>query len=143
MRVTFCKFCDYAAVVDGNKGAVLGMFDTIGSATFPFRQALFHLCVEVEFENDEFGQSIPVSFELMNEDGQDLFRIDARMNVPIGRVGKPIRLLQNFRLDGMVFAEPGIYRLDVKSGGVTLSEERLFVEQTPPEATERPQLHIE
>ncbi len=131
MKVTLCKFCDFACVLQGGKGSVIGMFDAIYSANFPFEQAPIHLCVEFEFEAAEMGQTEVIELALMDEDAKDLFRLRAEVQVPHSQPGRPSRLFHDFILGNLKFEKAGTYRLDVVHGDRVVAEERLYIGQTP------------
>ncbi len=129
MNVTLCKFCDYSTLVQGGKGAIIGMFDTIHSTTFPFTQGPFHLCVELEFEAIESGEASSVAMLLMDEDGKQMFRFEGEINVPRQPEGRPTRLFQDFLVENFSFPAAGTYRLDVVHNGKVVAEERLYLVQ--------------
>ncbi len=131
MKVTLCKFCDFSCILQGGKGSVIGMFDAIHSAHFPFEQAPIHLCVEFEFDVDEMGGQEAIDLALVDEDAKDMFRLRAEVQVPHSIPGRPSRLFHDFILGNLRFDQPGTYRLDVVHRGNVVAEERLYVGQTP------------
>lgn len=130
MRVTLCKFCDFACLIDGGKGAVIGMFDTIGSRVFPMTHTAFHVCVEFEFDPSEAG-TYPVEVALVDDDGRSLVGVAQEVLVERPPIGRNTRVLQSILIENLEFHRPGTYRLDVKIQGRTMAQERLYVlEQT-------------
>lgn len=126
MRVTLCKFCDFACMLEGGKGAVIGIFDTIGSATFPMTHSAFHVCLEFEFDPTEAG-FCPVEVTLVDDDGHSLFRVNQEIPVAPPPVGRSTRVLQDFLIENLQFLRPGTYRLDVAVSGKIVAQERLYV----------------
>jgi len=127
MKVTLCKFCDFACVLQGGKGSVIGMFDAIYAPQLPFDQAPVHLCTEFEFDASEMGSRQTVELALVDEDARDLFRLRADIQVPHAPPGKPIRLFHDFILGNMHFEREGTYRLDITHEERIVAEERLYV----------------
>lgn len=130
MRVTICKFCDYAGTLKGEKGCLIGMFDSIAVAQFPFTHPRFHACVELDFEPAEGGTETVIEVSLVDDDGRPLFAFRHEITIPIGQVGRNSRMMQDYAIDNLVFERPGTYRLDVRWQGEPIAEERLFVAET-------------
>jgi len=130
MRVTICKFCDFACMLEGGKGSVIGMFDTIGSQHFPMTHHTFHICLEVEFDPTEAGV-VDLDVALVDDDGKRLFGVKQELPVAQPPVGRNVRILQDFAVENLTFERPGTYRLDVICDSRTIGEERLYVLQQP------------
>ncbi len=132
MRVALCKFCDYACRVDGGKGCLIGMFDTIGGMRFPLRHPTFFIAVEFEFDPFEGGKEAEIRIVLIDEDGKELMALEGRFLIPKSPDGRPVTLFETFRVDGLEFPHPGPYRLDVHYHGTPVAEARLNLIQGPP-----------
>jgi len=132
MKVTLAKFCDYACHIEGGKGALVGMFDTIGGSQFPLVHPTFFMCVELEFEPAEAGKPAKVKLSLIDEDGKELMGVEGEFVVPPAAGYKPATMFQSFRIDGMSFPKPGHYRLDVICQGEPIGEARLYLVQAQP-----------
>jgi hypothetical protein len=131
MRVTLAKFCDYACHVDGGKSTLIGMFDTIGGATFPLVHPTLFICVELEFQPVEGDRPVEVKLVLIDEDGKEMFGVQGQFEAPRGNA-RPATLMQAFRIDNMAFPKPGAYRLDVMEGGEQIGEALLYLVQGAP-----------
>lgn len=129
MKVTLAKFCDHACTVDGGKGSLIGMFNTIGGAQFPLVHPTFFICVELEFEQHEAHQQKTVKMTLIDEDGKELLGVEGQMQVPPPHGIRPATIFQTFKIDNFTFPRPGHYRLDILDGGHPISEARLYLEQ--------------
>lgn len=129
MTVKLVKFCDYACQVDGGKGALIGMFDTIGGSSYPLTHPTFYICVELEFDPLEAGRHAEVKMSLIDEDGKQLMGVEGQFTVPHAQDGKPATMFQSFRVDGMQFPRPGHYRLDIMDRGEPIGEARLYLLQ--------------
>lgn len=132
MRVTLAKFCDHACQVDGGKGALIGMFDTIGGVQFPLVHPTFFICVELEFEPMEGGRQAEVKMALIDEDGKQMMGLEGQFTIPMAQDGKPATMFQSFRVDGMSFPKPGHYRLDIYYKDDPIGEARLYLLQAQP-----------
>lgn len=132
MRIGLLKFCDYACRIDGGKGSLIGMFDTIGGLHFPLTHPTFYICVEFEFDPFESGQMANIKLVLMDEDGKELLGIEGQFPIPPGKDGRPATMFETFRVDGLTFPQPGNYRLDVLRNGEPIGEARLTLVQAPP-----------
>ena len=132
MKVTLAKFCDYACVLEGGKGSLIGMFDTIGGGQFPLVHPTLFICVELEFEKHEGGRQASVKLTLIDEDGKELMGVEGQFQVPPPMGHKPATMFQSFRIDGMTFPKPGDYRLDILADGEPIGEARLYLVQGPP-----------
>lgn len=130
MRVTICKFCDYACTIQGGKGAVIGMFDTIGASQFPFTQPPFHLCLELEFDEEEAGDTVNLELSLTNPDGAIVFSFEGKLPVPKNLDRKRARVFQDFRLDNLTFHQAGEHVLQLKNSGIPVAQEFLYVVQS-------------
>ncbi|KAA0225424.1 MAG: hypothetical protein AKCLJLPJ_01794 [Fimbriimonadales bacterium] len=131
MRVLLLKFCDYACRVDGAKGSVIGMFDTIGGPEFPLTHPTFFITAEFEFEPYESGSTAEVKMILIDEDGKQLMGVEGEFVIPRSIEGRPVTLFEMFRIDGLTFPRPGHYRLDVIYNGEPIAEARLALIQGP------------
>lgn len=132
MKVTLCKFCDFACMLEGGKGSVIGMFDTIGGATFPMSHHAFHVCLELEFDPTEAEAKVAdLAVALVDDDGARLFEVRQELPLSTPPVGRNVRILQDFAIENLSFPRPGTYRLDVLCNGHTVAEERLYVVQNP------------
>lgn len=132
MKVVLAKFCDYACRLEGGKGSLIGMFDTIGGSQFPLTHPVFYICVELEFDPLEAGTEKIVKMILIDEDGKELMGVEGQILVPPAHEGKPAMLFQSFRIDGLTFQRPGHYRLDITCNGEIIGESRLYLVQGPP-----------
>ena len=132
MKGLLCKFCDYACRVDGGKGSLIGMFDTIGGMEFPLTHPTFFICVEFEFQHWETNKDTQVKMVLIDEDGKELMGVEGHFRVPPSHDGRPVTIFESFRIDNLRFDKPGIYRLDVISNNEPIAESRLYLVSGPP-----------
>lgn len=133
MKVLLLKFCDFAGRLDGGKGCLVGMFDTIGGIQFPLTHPTFYICVEFEFDPFEAGSMAKIKLVLMDEDGHEMMGIEGEFSVPKPMHGRPATMFETFRVDGMTFPKPGAYRLDVLHNGEPIAAARLsLVQGSPP-----------
>jgi hypothetical protein len=131
VKVLLLKFCDYAGRMDGGKGCLIGMFDTIGGSQYPLIHPTFFICVEFEFDPFEAGSVSRIKLVLMDEDGHEMMGIEGEFSVPKSVDGRPATMFETFRVDGMTFPKPGNYRLDVLHNGEPIADARLTLVQGP------------
>ena len=127
MRITLFKLCDFYARLEGGKGCLIGIFDSIQSHQFPFSPPTFHICAEAEFEPMEADTQSTIDLVLIDEDGRELLRVHGEMTVPRSTVTKPIRIMQDFVIESLSFNAPGTYRIDIHHNGAPVIEERLYI----------------
>ena len=56
MRVLLSKFCEYACKLENGRHNMIGLFDDVRVPGFPIDHPAFFLCVQFEFEANEFGR---------------------------------------------------------------------------------------
>ncbi len=132
MRVLLLKFADYACRTEGAKGSIIGMFDTVGGIDFPISHPTFFICVEFEFDPFETGKTVIILMKLINSDGREILVVEGEINVPHAFEGRPVHMFEFFRVDGLIFDQPGPYRLDCISGDDVLAEAQLMLVKGPP-----------
>ena len=132
MKVLLAKFCDYACHVDGGKGTLIGMFDTIGGKEYPLTHPTFYVCIELEFEPIEAGRPAELRLVLIDEDGKELMGVQGKFPVPRSTGPKPATMFQTFRVDRLKFPRPGHYRLDILYNGEPVGEAKLYLVHGPP-----------
>jgi hypothetical protein len=129
VKATIAKFCDYFCTLEGGKGCVIGMFNTIHMRIFPAEAAGFSFCLELEFEADEYGSKRTIQLALIDEDGHELMRVEGELVVPTAPPDRSVRILNGFKMENLCFEKPGIYRMDVRSNHQPVTEEALYVWQ--------------
>ncbi len=109
-----------AATIDGSgKLNVLGVFDRIGTSSFPARHPRMSLVLRLAAGLNETGRH-DVGIRLTGPDGSELVRLDGEMNLAPGPASAAgmIRVPHVLNLDGLVFPKPGSYAFDVEVDGV-------------------------
>jgi hypothetical protein len=129
LKVSLCKFCDYASSLKDGKSALLGIFNRIASSKFPLALPPFHLCVELELEEGEGNANHKIDLNLIDQDGNSILRVDGNMKTPSLSMDRPTRIMQTFGFAGVPIQQPGIYRLDVIIDGSVIAEEKLFIDK--------------
>ncbi len=127
MRVLYCKFCEYTCQLMNGRRTLVGMFDDIRINQVPIDHPAFFLCVEMEFDPSEAGRKMDLLCLLMDEDGRELFRINAQGQVPPSTPHGFSRVQFPFPIPGLRIERPGIYRLDLIYNDAKIGEERLPV----------------
>lgn len=115
-------------MLEGGKGSVIGMFDTIGSTQFPMTHHTFHVCLELEFDPTEAEARVcDLEVALVDDDGKRLFEVRQELPLTQPPVGRNLRILQDYAIENLAFPKPGTYRLDVLCNTKTVAEERLYI----------------
>lgn len=114
MDVDLALLADAATIDSSGKLNILGVFDRIGTATFPARHPRMVLILRFSAPLNETGQH-DIGISLKDPDGTELVRIDGEMQLGPGPASSAgmIRVPHVLNLDGLVFPMPGMYAFDV------------------------------
>lgn len=77
MNITFAVLADYASISRDGKLNIMGMFEQIGSPSVPVRHPEMRLVLRMEVESAELGRDHRIEIRCMDEDGEDLLRLEA------------------------------------------------------------------
>ncbi len=114
MEVDLALLADAATIDGSGKLNILGIFDRLGTASFPTRHP--RLCLVLRFSAGihEIGRH-EVGIALKSPDGKEVVRIDGEMNLASGGYGVANGVLvpHILNMDGLVFSVPGRYAFDV------------------------------
>ena len=131
MKFIAGHLADAANVSMEGKLNLLGIFQTVGSAEFPCSLS----CTLVTlFEADPFdrGKQYPVRIELIDEDGQEMFRVD---NMQVAVAAQPGSLVQTcnliVNLRPLTLTKPGPHSFKVMLSGRLVGEIRLQADSAP------------
>ncbi|HRJ27402.1 MAG TPA: hypothetical protein PLO61_07835 [Fimbriimonadaceae bacterium] len=127
MKITLCRFCDTYLQTSDNKNCMIGLFDSIGSQSFPFKQDTFHLCFEMEFEVQEANKEVELVVRMTSESSKELFAVNAKFTVPDVQRHSRSRIFQNFKVQNLEFTEPGVHKVEFQINGKLVHEELIFV----------------
>ena len=102
--------CDYGFIAQNGKPGVIGIFEMIGSATFPAVHAF--MCIAVQFRG-QAGHVIPVRIVVETQNGEKV--VDTQeQQLTLGKEGG---ILLAANLVGATFKTPGRYSVVVISQG--------------------------
>jgi hypothetical protein len=118
MDIDLALLADAATVDASGKLNILGVFDRIGSSSFPARHPRLSLVLRFTAGIQEAGRH-HVDIYLRDEDGEEVVHLDGDMQLPPGSggPGRPIRVPHVLDIDGLVFPRPGRYSFDVRVDG--------------------------
>lgn len=118
MEVDLAVLADAATVDGSGKLNILGIFDRLGTSSFPTRHARLSLVLRFSAGIHEVGKH-EVEIVLNGPDGKELVRIDGEMNLSAGPRGVAGGVLvpHVLNLDGLVFPVAGRYSFDVRVDG--------------------------
>lgn len=81
MKITLAVLADYANISRDGKLNIMGVFDRIGALSVPVRHPEMRLVLRMEVEPVELGRSHRVEIRCMDEDGEDLVRLEADVTI--------------------------------------------------------------
>jgi len=117
MEVDLALLADAATIDGSGKLNILGIFDRIGTMSFPARHPRMVLILRFSAPLNETGRH-EVGIALKGPDGTELVRVDGEMHLSPGPgSGGMIRVPHLLNLDGLVFPRPGPYAFDVRVDG--------------------------
>jgi len=118
MEVDLALLADAATIDGSGKLNILGIFDRLGTSSFPTRHP--RLCLVLRFSAGvhEVGKH-GVGIVLKGPEGKEIVRIDGEMNLGAGPRGVTSGVLvpHILNMDGLVFPAAGRYSFDVRVDG--------------------------
>lgn len=118
MEVDLALIADAATIDSSGKLSILGIFDRIGTASFPARHPHMVLVLRFMAALNEAGTH-EIGITLRDPAGKQVVGIDGEMQLGPGPAssGGGIRVPHVLHLDGLVFPLPGQYAFDVRIDG--------------------------
>jgi Family of unknown function (DUF6941) len=118
MEVDLALLADAATIDGSGKLNILGIFDRIGTGSFPARHPHMVLILRFSAALNETGRH-EIGIALKDPDGQELVRVDGEMQLGPGPGSSAgmIRVPHVLNLDGLIFPKPGPYAFDVRVDG--------------------------
>lgn len=118
MEVDLALLADAATVDASGKLNILGVFDRLGTSSFPTRHPRMSLVLRFSAGVHEVGKH-EVEIILKGPEGQEIVRIDGEMNLAAGprQVSGGLLVPHILNMDGLVFPAPGRYAFDVRVDG--------------------------
>ncbi|MGY8777108.1 MAG: DUF6941 family protein [Longimicrobiales bacterium] len=114
MEVDLALLADAATVDGSGKLNILGIFDRLGTSSFPTRHPRMALVLRFSAGVHEVGKH-KVGIVLKAPDGKQVVRVDGEMNLSSGPLGIASGILvpHVLNMDGLVFPVGGRYSFDV------------------------------
>ena len=118
MEVDLALIADAATIDNSGKLSILGIFDRIGTSSFPARHPRMVLVLRFIAALNETGKH-RIWITLRDPDGKEVVGVDGEMQLGPGPAGDGggIRVPHVLHLDGLVFPVPGQYAFDVRVDG--------------------------
>ncbi len=118
MEVDLALIADAATIDSSGKLSILGVFDRIGTSSFPARHPHMVLILRFIAALNEAGTH-QIGITLRDPAGRDVVGVDGEMQLGVGSAGGGggIRVPHVLHLDGLVFPVPGQYVFDVRVDG--------------------------
>ena len=118
MEVDLALIADAATIDNSGKLSILGIFDRIGTSSFPARHPRMVLVLRFIAALNETGKH-RIWITLRDPTGKEVVGVDGEMQLGPGPAGDGggIRVPHVLHLDGLVFPVPGQYAFDVRVDG--------------------------
>ena len=119
MDVDLALLADAATVDGSGKLNILGVFDRLGTSSFPARHPRMALVLRFAAGLNEAGVH-DVGIVLRDPDGEEVVRLTGEMQLDPGpgAMTEGIRVPHVLYMDGLIFARPGRYAFDVEVDGI-------------------------
>ena len=118
MEVDLALLADAATIDASGKLNILGIFDRLGTSSFPTRHPRMSLVLRFSAGVHEVGKH-EVEISLRGPEGDELVHIDGEMNLTAGprNVSGGVLVPHILNMDGLVFPAAGRYAFDVTVDG--------------------------
>ena len=118
MEVDLALIADAATIDSSGKLSILGIFDRIGTSSFPAQHPHMVLVLRFIAAVNEAGKH-QITIALKDPAGREVVGVDGEMQLGLGPAGggSGIRVPHVLHLDGLVFPVPGRYAFDVRVDG--------------------------
>ncbi|MGD8318807.1 MAG: hypothetical protein PVJ02_00080 [Gemmatimonadota bacterium] len=117
MDVDLALLADAATIDASGKLNILGIFDRLGTSSFPAQHPHMVLILRFTAGVSEMGTH-QVEIALKDPKGEEVVHIDGEMHIgPGSRAGERVKVPQVLNLDGIVFPVAGRYAFDVRVDG--------------------------
>ena len=118
MEVDLALIADAAPIDSSGKLSILGIFDRIGTSSFPAQHPHMVLVLRFIAAVNEAGKH-QITIALKDPAGREVVGVDGEMQLGLGPAGggSGIRVPHVLHLDGLVFPVPGLYAFDVRVDG--------------------------
>jgi hypothetical protein len=117
MEVTVAVLADYANVSQDGKLNIMGIFQEINPPVLPFALPQMYLVLSFSAGPAEFGTTRNIRIPLMQSDGQEIFSLQAQMQIPrANRPGSRVYMNEAIGLAGVTFHQPGDYAFSILVG---------------------------
>ena len=118
MEVDLALIADAATIDSSGKLSILGIFDRIGTSSFPAQHPHMVLVLRFIAAVNEAGKH-QITIALKDPTGREVVGVDGEMQLGLGLAGggSGIRVPHVLHLDGLVFPVPGLYAFDVRVDG--------------------------
>ena len=109
MEVKTFLLADFANIDAANKMNVIGIFNRLSPATFPYTHPSMYLALRLQAELGEVATERRLRIQLVGEHGLEVANIETDFEVPRNAQGKRPAVHFTLGLQHMVFPEAGIY----------------------------------
>jgi hypothetical protein len=130
MTIDLSLLCDAATVDAAGKLNVLGVFDRIQARELPARHGRICLVIRLAARAGDAGEHT-AEIRLVTPDGEDLVRLDGKLQVGPAHGDEVTRIPHVLNLDGLVFPKEGAYSFEIAIDGDPLASIPLRIVHAP------------
>jgi hypothetical protein len=115
--VNVAVLADYANVSQDGKLNIMGIFQEINAPELPLQLPQMYLVLSFTAGPAEFGLVRDIRVVLLHSDGQEVFALEAQMQVPnAARPGRRAYINETIGLAGVPFQQAGDYAFSILVG---------------------------
>ena len=117
VEVTVAVLADYANVSQDGKLNIMGIFQEVNPPVLPWALPQMYLVLSFSAGLAEFGTPRNIRIVLLHSDGQEILKLEAKMQVPKPpRQGSRAYINEAIGLAGVIFERPGDYAFYILIG---------------------------
>ena len=131
MDVRLAVLADAANVSAEGKLNIFGIFNLIGARNFPAVHPQMQLVLALEADTAEQGQTKTIEVQLSGPDGQRIFALGGKLEIPLGEPGYPLGMNHILTMNGLKFERPGDHVFTILINDDPKERVPLMVRQPP------------
>ncbi len=126
IKVNFFHVCDYASFSEGGKLNILGIFENINPASFPYTHPQMFIVTNLTFKKSENVKGI---IRILDEEDMEIARLELPVNIKIPSDKKVAHLGLLGQINNVKFEKKGKYKLQLLANDEMLEERIIDVPQ--------------
>lgn len=125
MNILYIKACEYAVQQANGRQTLIGIFDNIVAPHLPIEHPPFFLCIQLEFEPHEAGQTFATQAVMIDDDGRKLFDFPLNIEAPRETGAGVTRVFMSIHVPTIRLERTGEHRFDLIINGQIKAQERI------------------